>query len=584
MQAGWITNSWKSPIVWMLLVFTVVSYTKQTENGFFDYTIRSDGSGYYAYLPTLFIYQDPTFEKAKQAEAYYHQGNTSNYFLFKTEGGKLYNKYFPGLAVLQLPFFVLACIFAKLSGSPIDGYGPIFQFFFWFGSLFYALAGTWFLQQFLRMFLKKTNHAFSLILPLFFLATPLVFYCFFTPSFTHVYSFFLFAVCLWLLLKLRQTPRTKWMVMLGGIAGLIVLLRPTNLVFFLAAPMLWTSGKEFVDWLKTVLRENKRGIALMLTTFFIFLSLLFLLWKWQTGEWIVWSYSGEGFDFLHPPLFSTLFSFRSGLFLHTPVMILVIIGWYSWYSENRFQAVWWGIYAVVNAWIIFSWWCWDYESSFGNRPFTEHLAVLILPLFFLLKSRPKLVYAGLIAFACIGSVRLYNHLSGRMSDQRFTKENYVASLAFWETKNAGRWYFTRSCEPHGSVILEQELFAQPEIHEVKAEEEFLFTASYPFPEKRRGARYYVRVTLDKKVVSPEPFENVFLVIDAAKEGVNHRFYKSIDLFNDKEEGRGEWKSLVFESQVYDFLEEYDQFTVYIWNAGKHRFQLKNVHYSLQVYR
>ena len=26
--------------------------------------------------------------------------------------------------------------------------------------------------------------------------------------------------------------------------------------------------------------------------------LLFFIWKWETGNWIIWTYNGEGFNFL----------------------------------------------------------------------------------------------------------------------------------------------------------------------------------------------------------------------------------------------------------------------------------------------
>lgn len=211
------------------------------------------------------------------------------------------------------------------------------------------------------------------------------------------------------------------------------------------------------------------------------------------------------------------------------------------------------------------------------------MVILILPLFFLLKKARRFTLAAMAFFGVIGLIRLYTLTTGFISDQRFTQANYLESLCFWKEENHGRWYFTQSCEPHGAVRFSRGLLDQTGIIEVRSTDEFLLTASYPFPKKRNGERYYLRVTLDKKVLSQLPFENVFLVVDAAKDGLKHRFYKSIDLYNDKLEAGNCWKSLVFETQVYDYLEEYDRFTVYIWNMGKAHFQLRNVHYELMVY-
>jgi hypothetical protein len=102
-------------------------------------------------------------------------------------------------------------------------------------------------------------------------------------------------------------------------------------------------------------------------------------WKWQSGEWIKWSYNGEGFNFLRPQLIAGFFSFRIGLFLHVPIMLLAILGGIILFRKQPFQALIWVLYFVLNSWLIFSWWCWDYESSFGPRAFTEHLFFLLIP-------------------------------------------------------------------------------------------------------------------------------------------------------------------------------------------------------------
>lgn len=577
-------NRWRITLLLFLVFLSYFGFKWQQKTGEFNYVVRSDGSGYYAYLPAFFIYDDPTFELTKQNEAVYHNGDISNYYVFKTAEGKHYNKYFPGLAVLQLPFFLLACLFAKLIGAPVDGYSTVFQVFFWIGSLVYAFAGLFLWLRFLRLFFKEKTEQVAPALLLFCVATPVVFYSFFTPSFTHVYSLFLFGALLNVVIKLRDGISSKGMILTGVLLGGIFLLRPTNLVILLAIPILWNEAGGFKDWLNRLFRQHLRKVFWLIISFLTIASILPLMWKWQTGNWVVWSYSGEGFDFLHPPLWSTLFSFRMGLFLHTPVLLLVGIGWWFWFREKRFQAIWWAVYAMVNCWVIFSWWCWDYESPFGNRPFTEHMILLILPLFFVLKKRRLLVLGGLVFFALVGVVRLCTQTTGWMSDQRFTKENYLSSLCFWDKANDGRWYFTQSCEPHGAVTFEQELLMKNEQLDVKPADEFVLTTTYTFPKNRNGARYYLRATLDKWVVGSKQFENVFLVVDASRDGLKHRFYKAIDLYNDKLEARNTWKSLVFETQVYDFLEEYDHVTVYIWNPGKQHFQLRNIRFLLQCYR
>ena len=45
-----------------------------------------------------------------------------------------------------------------------------------------------------------------------------------------------------------------------------------------------------------------------------------MLWKWQTGSWVVYSYKDEGFDFMHPHFWEFLFSFQKGWLLWSPII------------------------------------------------------------------------------------------------------------------------------------------------------------------------------------------------------------------------------------------------------------------------
>jgi len=194
------------------------------------------------------------------------------------------------------------------------------------------------------------------------------------------------------------------------------------------------------------------------------------------------------------------------------------------------------------------------------------------------------VVPAICIFAFIGAIRIYTYSIGMISDQRFTKDNYFKSLTFWDENNYDRWFFSRACEPHGDIENSWELLSLQKEIEVTKESEFILTAEFEFPKKRMGERYFVKATFDKRIYSKERFKNVFLVIDAYSNRLNHRYYKAMNLYNDIEEGRDEWKTLVFESQAYDYLEEYDHLKVYIWNSGKHHFKLRNVRLVVQSFK
>src|SRR5210317_2224155 len=85
------------------------------ENRYNGPPIRSDGLGYYLYLPAIFIHKDPYFtfldepqtKDVTRANYGILQGPAANFGLAGTERGYL-NKYPIGTAVMQAPFFFVA--------------------------------------------------------------------------------------------------------------------------------------------------------------------------------------------------------------------------------------------------------------------------------------------------------------------------------------------------------------------------------------------------------------------------------------------------------------------------------------------
>lgn len=570
----------KNPINYLLMLGVAFSFYKFSVDGNNQWTISSDGSGYYAYLPALFIYNDPSYVASNKAEAKVHNGAESDNFLFQTQTGRTYNKFFPGEAVMQTPFFLLAHFMASISGAETTGYTEIYQFFFWIGGLFYGILGLVYYQRFLQKYFGM-SHSSKWTLALFLLATPVCFYLFFTPSLSHCYSLSLFSLLLYHANEWRMDTSVARNVRIGVLLGLIFLVRPTNLVIVLVLPVLWNTGSNFWEWLREQLNRRRFWISL-LGPCLIVCSLLPLAWYWQTGNWLVWSYRGEGFNWLEPNFLRALFSFRSGLLVHAPILIFSLIGCVFWFRKNRFQAMVWFLFTLVHSWILFSWWCWDYESTFGNRPFTEYMVIWFLPVFFIPKKITKLRVLVFSLLALMGLARLLAFENETLTIQRFTKENYLESLLFWKPENKNRWNFTESCEPYGKLLSRKILIQQDELH-VKPTDEYVATNLIQLPEKRNGKRYYVRMTCEKRIVGTDKFTDVFFVVDAYNTGFENRNYKIMPLYNDIYEGKNAWKQLTFETQIYDYMEKCSEVKIYVWNPGKRTFELKNIRIELLVF-
>ncbi len=575
-----LAASLKRPIIWFVVFFFIYgAFRNASVDGYQNVVIDSDGRGYYAYLPAIFLYGDNTFESSLQAEMAYRNAEVpSQYYLFKDRNGDIYNKYFPGVALFHAPFFSGAVVVNKLAGKDPTGYSNTFSNFFYLGHLIYSILGIFFFLSCLRqLFPEAKNLEWKVIL--FYLATPLFYYSVEIPL-SHSYTFLLFGVFSWLILRIKKDPRKRNFLWVGLVLGWITIVRPTNFMVVLAIPFLlgdWQTTKQTFSWL---FKERCLRLLLVLAGFGVFLFVLLWVLHWQTGKWFFWPYNGEGFNWGSPKIWQQLFSFRTGIFLHTPLFLLAVISAVLLVRKQPFQMAFWWIYFGVNAYIIAAWWCWDYASLFGARPYTEHLFFLLAPLVVVMDQWRRIMYPLAVAAALVGVVRYAEIATGYMTDQRFTRGNYLESLLFWKKENFGRWSFTESCPPFGKELERVVLFEKPESVEIDEATEFINTVDYTFGDDHLGERIFITVELDKKV-NNVPFEDVFVVMDATHSETGVRRYFAQPLYNDKFEAKGKWKHIVVSEFLQDNFSECNQVRIYLWNKSGKSFTIRNCKVTFQ---
>lgn len=575
-------NTVRTPTFWLSIAIVVFAFAKFSDEKE-PPIVRSDGRGYYAYLPAIFTFNDATFDSNIAAEKSYLGAESNAHYLFRNPEGKHLNKYFPGVALLQAPFYLAGSATNGIAGTTSDGYDQTHFLFFLFGALFYALLGVFQFRKLLIRLFPAHQRVLEYLVPVFYLATPLFYYSTSAVCFSHLYSFALFALFGNLVLNLRLGFTTRRFFYLGLVLGLIFLVRPTNGIVVLILPFLLGSKELFREFLESLFKERAKRLLFGIFGFFLVVGVLFSVWKWESGHWFLWSYGGEGFNLLRPQLWATLFSFRIGLFLQSPIVLLSFVGVILWAIHNRFRAFWWLAYFTINLWIVSSWWCWDYESAFGHRAFTEHFVFLLLPILALLKSNKAIALSFVGVFTVLGTFRLFAIENGTMATQRFTRSNYISSLAFWNADNQNRWQFTRSCPPFGRLIQSQTVFYRQEVLDLTPETEFACTGVLALHKPRTSERFYYRVVLDKHAQSPD-WEEVFLVVDAKNTDGTGRYYRSVPLYNDRILEYNTWTTLTFEGQILDNLQEYDTVGIYIWNKGKKTFQLRNITMTVEEYK
>ncbi len=336
--------------------------------------IAWDVISYYAYLPATFIYHDLSLEFIDD-----YKGD--HQFIIWAEtvtNGKKVLKMSMGLSFLYLPFFCLGHFFALITDFDAGGYSAPYKFALQLSGLFYLIIGLIFLRKILLRYFSEKVSALSILL--LFFATNLHYYSTHEATMSHAYNFSLFAIFIWLTIRWFENPTIKYTIFVGLLSGMIVLVRPTNILVLLF--FVFWDVKSITD-LKTRFRlfYEKIGKFLLMALFACLVWLpQFLYWKMQTGSFLYFSYGDEGFFFDNPQIINGLFSYRKGWLIYSPIIIFALIG--IFFLKEKLKAFFLPalIFTVLNIYVVLSWWAWWYGGSFGLRAFIDSYALLIFPL------------------------------------------------------------------------------------------------------------------------------------------------------------------------------------------------------------
>jgi hypothetical protein len=325
--------------------------------------IRSDAEGYYAYLRAVFINHDLGHEQPNGT------------YLHVTAEGTL-NKYFAGEAVMLTPFFLAAHEWAIVAGEPTDGLSTPYLRAVGLAGLVYALLGLLAFRALLRKS-RIGEPVTAVVLLAIGLGTQLVQYASIQPGWSHVYSFCMVSVFLWLTVRLAGDPQPRGCIAWGLALGMIVLLRPVNGLVLLAIPVVLGDGTK--AFLRALLGRWRLWFAAALACGSIVL-LQCVLWYVQVGHFIADGYKGEGFHWDRPEIMQVLAGFRRGLFLWTPMLLFAALSVLALWRSDRVRAIASLLYWAVNTYVIASWWIWYYGSGWGARVYIDHYPVIFLPL------------------------------------------------------------------------------------------------------------------------------------------------------------------------------------------------------------
>ncbi len=385
--------------------------------------IINDANAYYAYLPAIFIYNDLSFN---YFDNYRDDPVRTKLFFEKKDKykGHIINKYFAGTALAQLPFFFLGHITSWLLNKPLDGYSVYYLIFIQIATIFYALLGQFLLFKILSHYnISKKVSALVIFSAIF--ATNIFFYVTIEPGMSHVYSFAFITLFAYSINRFFEKPARIPFIIAMFAFGMLILIRPINVLVLLSIPFL--SGDQ--QKLKAGFNYLLKRIWVLVLGSVIAFGIVFIqliIYKIQTGDFIVYSYSNEGFDFMNPNMLNFIISYRKGLLVYTPVFFISILGLLIIYKQNRFQFYSLLLFLFIVIYILSSWWQWYYGGSFASRAFIDYYVFLFIPIsLWLEKGKLKRCFRWLmLVFIIVCQIQTYQYQYGYIHWSDMNKELY----------------------------------------------------------------------------------------------------------------------------------------------------------------
>ena len=418
MLSGWRVAAPRRA-VWAIGALALIAYIGLvTSHRVGPTAIHGDGISYYIYLPAWIGDRDPTFETAARDCCGGYVADPIGLHR-RPETGRWLAVHPVGVALLLLPFYLVAHALTWWSNLPPDGFSPYFQFIVPLAGPTALIAGLLALNDLLRRHFPDGVVLATLITMTF--GTNLFHYAVFEGTYSHVYSFCLVAFLLRFTDQWWERPSWPLCIGLSVVMGLIFMVRHPNAVFLAALPC---SGVAGTTTLAARLRDlwSRRTMlcAIAVMTLIVVMPQL-AIYKWASGHWFVSSYPGARSRSRLPISSARSSASSAGCSSGRRSCSSRVIGMALARGWARgMVAVTLAIF-VVHTYLLASWYLWDLGVGYGHRGYVDVLPFLgIFVAVFLarLAGEPRLgrALAALVALLVIlSTVQMLQVLAGRDS-------------------------------------------------------------------------------------------------------------------------------------------------------------------------
>lgn len=350
----------------------------------------SDEIQYFAYLRSLWFDRDLSFDNEYR---YFYdrgiarsEGFRETFLDLRTDTGRRINFGTIGCAVLWSPFYAAADLAARAGGGPRDGYSKPYLAAVAYGSAVYAFLALGLAMSCAR---RLGLNAFGGAVAVWW-GTPLLFYMYLAPPFSHACSAFAVALFTWLWLRVREWPATAsadrregWspagMAALGAAGALMLMVREQD-VFF-GVPVAIDFAVSVVRGPRSVVRRRLRAMLAAIVCFLAVYSPQLAAYKIINGHFGPHASVSNKMHWWAPYGLRVMFDPEHGFFVWTPLALIAIAGLAIGWALKRTDARVWCCLLLMVAlqfYIGGSVASWTVAGGFGQRRLVSTTAALVI--------------------------------------------------------------------------------------------------------------------------------------------------------------------------------------------------------------
>jgi hypothetical protein len=336
----------------------------------------SDEIQYFAYLRSLWFDHDLSFEN--EYRDFYDRGIAKSdgfhetVLELKTDTNRRIKCGTIGCAILWSPFYLGGHVVARATGAPADGFSKPYVAAVAYGSAVYGFLAL------VLAILCAERLGLNGFLPalVVWLGTPLLFYMYVAPPFSHACSAFGVALFTYVWLRIRDDWSTRGLMALGAAGALMAMVREQDLFFVIgpAVDFLWSHAREARG-----ARREARGAAVGVLAASITFAAVFTpqlaTYLILNGHLGPHSSVGHKMNWMAPHACQVLFSPEHGFFVWTPLALIAVAGLFL---LKRHVAVCLLLMVALQIYVGGSVESWTVAGAFGQRRFIALTAVLVI--------------------------------------------------------------------------------------------------------------------------------------------------------------------------------------------------------------